>query len=79
MTRYKYLGNFSNNQFSEAKNASSTFISRSPADLDDELAEIAYDDSGIEDIISSAIIAQRKWAKESVATRVDHIDRLPVT
>lgn len=75
MTRYKYLGNFSNNQFSEAKNASSTFISRSPADLDDELAEIAYDDSGIEDIISSAIIAQRKWAKESVATRVDHILR----
>ncbi len=33
MARYKYQGNFSNNQFLGTANSSTSFVSRSPADL----------------------------------------------
>lgn len=75
MARYKYQGNFSNNQFLGTANSSTSFVSRSPADLSDVLAEISYDDTTIEDIVGSAVTAQKKWAKESITSRVEHVLR----
>ena len=76
MTHFNYLGNFSNNQFIAPKNSHSCFITVSPADLSDQLAEVRYDNSTIDEIVESAVVAQKKWALESLATRVNYILKL---
>ena len=76
MARYKYLGNFVDNQFQGSAKSSKEVIARSPADLDDVLAEISFNSESVDGVVESSAVAQKKWSAESSSTRINHIVKL---
>lgn len=71
----EFKGNFINGRFLVPKDASGTWVSKSPADFTDELGTIHYSYQIIDEVVSVARDAFKSWKKVSLAERAQSLKR----
>ena len=72
----RVLGNFINGEFKIPSDVSGEWVSRSPADLNDEFGRFQYSYRSVEDAVKCARDAFSAWKKTPVSTRAEILKKL---
>ena len=72
---WKNLGNYINGAFQTPTESNGEILSRSPADLHDELGRFRYSYSAVDEAVLAARDASKKWRKTSLQERADALKR----
>ena len=73
--RFTYKGSFIDGKFQTPKEASGSWLAKSPADLNEKLSEIVYSYRAVDEAVTSAKIAFKSWRKKAFSERAEVLKR----